>query len=94
MRTHIKTYKELPKSFGMQLLAFAPKHTQIYMLIDTFPQVCTANVCIYLIKNKYNLSVQFFTRTTPGPFGLSLASIDFDCFPLGIQEFLNNLLTK
>lgn len=33
MRTHIKTYKELPKSFGMQLLAFAPKHTQIYICL-------------------------------------------------------------
>lgn len=90
----MKTYKKLPRSFGMQLLSFAPKHTQMFMLVDNFQGVVLDNVYIYIAKNQLVISVQFFTRPIDQSFGLPLVYISIDRFPLGIQEFLNNLLTK
>lgn len=90
----MKTYKKLPRSFGMKLLSFAPKHTQMFMLVDNFPGVVSDNVYIYIAKNQHIRSVQFFTRPIDQSFGLPLIYIYIDRFPLGIQEFLNNLLTK
>ena len=91
----MKTYKEIPKSFGMQLLSFAPKHTQIFMLIDNFNKVCTENIRIYIVRSPRVLSVQFFIRRCmhEAP-ELPMIYISFDRFPLGIQEFLKKLLTE
>lgn len=90
----MKTYKKLPRSFGMKLLSFAPKHTQMFMLVDNFHGVVSDNVYVYIAKNQHILSVQFFTRPIDQSFGFPLIYISIDRFPLGIQEFLNNLLTK
>lgn len=90
----MKTYKELPRSFGMQLLSFAPKHTQIFMLVDNFNMVCRGYIRIYLARNQRVLSVEFFISRMQEAIELPMIYIDFDRFPLGIQEFLNNLLTK
>lgn len=91
----MKTYKKLPRSFGMQLLSFAPKHTQMFMLVNNFHRVvCTDNVYAYIAKNPHVLSVQFFTRTMEQSFELPMIYISFDRFPLGIQEFLKKLLTE
>lgn len=88
------SYKELPKSLGMQLVSFAPKRTQISILVYNRNNVFLGNVHIYIDKSTCVPSVQFFARTTPGSFGLPVASIAVDCFPLGIQDFLNKFLTK
>lgn len=90
----MKTYKELPRSFGMQLLSFAPKHTQIFMLVDNFNMLCRGYIRIYLARNQRVLSVEFFISRMQEAIELPMIYISFDRFPLGIQEFLNNLLTK
>ena len=90
----MKTYKKLPRSFWMKLLSFAPKHTQMYMLVDNFHEVWSDNVYVYIVKDQHVLSVQFFTRPIDQSFRPLMAYIYIDRFPFGIQEFLNNLLTK
>lgn len=91
----MKTYKEIPKSFGMQLLSFAPKHTQIFMLIDNFHNVCAGDVRIYIARGQRVLSVEFFiSRFMQEALELPMIYISFDRFLLGIQEFLKKLLTE